>query len=98
MSGTPLDLSVFQQRWQSLAANRTVESTVRSEKPVDVSYWSTLVSKALGLYIVPVKQTSVLLIHCQYIAVYWLCVGVFQGDGIAMMRECIVANVPFPVP
>jgi len=53
MSGTPLDLSVFQQRWQSLAANRTVESTVRSEKPVDVSYWSTLVSKALGLYIVP---------------------------------------------
>ena len=97
MSGTPLDLSVFQQRWQSLAANRTVESTVRSEKPVDVSYWSTLVSKALGLYIVPVKQISVLLIHCQYMSVV-LVVRVFQGDGIAMMRECVVANVPFSVP
>ena len=56
MSGTPLDANVFQQRWSSLSVDRTVESTVRSEKAVDIDFWSGVLSKALGLCIAPVEK------------------------------------------
>ena len=72
MSGSPLDGNVFQQRWNSLSVDRTVESTVRSENSVDIGFWSGVLSKALGLCIVPVT-TKILMFMILVICIFLSC-------------------------
>ena len=51
--------------------DRTVESTVRSENSVDIGFWSGVLSKALGLCIVPVT-TKILMVMILVICIFFV--------------------------